>query len=57
MANEVMILEPTLSALVMKQPLAQIERPINYSIPPRVSADLIIIRNVIYINNLHTNLK
>ena len=47
MANEIMILETTLSAIIMKRPLEQIKRLINYSIPPRVSADSTIIGNVI----------
>ena len=48
MANEIMVLETTLSTVVMKRPLEQIKRPINFSIPSRVSADLTIIGNVIY---------
>ena len=48
MANEIMILKTTLSVVVMKRPLEQIKRPINFSISPRVSIELIIIGNVIY---------
>ena len=47
--NEIMILETTLSPVLMKRLLEQIKRSTNFSIPLRVSADLIVIRNGMYI--------
>ena len=49
MANEIMIVETTLSAYSIKKPQEFPEKPINFQVSPKVSAKLFIIVNVIYI--------
>ena len=48
MAKEIMIVEMTMSAYVVKKPLEHPERPINFSIASRVSAEFFIIGNILY---------
>ena len=48
MANVIMIVEITMSVYVIKKPLELPERPINFTISPRVSEELFIIGNITY---------
>ena len=49
MANKIMIVETTLSAYIIKKPQEFPEKPIDFQVSPKVSAELFIIVNVIYI--------
>ena len=49
MANEISIVETTLSAYIIKKPQEFPEKPINFQVSPKVSTKLFIIANVIYI--------
>ena len=48
MANEIMIVEITLSACVIQTPLEKPECPIDFNIASRVSVELFIIGNIMY---------
>ena len=49
MANEISIVETTLTAYIIKKPQEFPEKPINFQVSPKVSTKLFIIANVIYI--------
>ena len=49
MANEISIVETTLSAYIIKKPQEFPEKPINFQVSPKVSTKLFIIVNVMYI--------
>ena len=48
MANEIMIVEITISAYVIQRPLEKPERPINFSIASRVSVEFFISGYIMY---------